>query len=187
VFVGVADPIGSGFVSSLARPGGNITGFLLFEASITGKWLAMLREIAPGLTRAALVINPKTAIYYEFYLRAAQAAASSLGIELVLGPVENAPAGIERAFDEFARTPNGGLILPPDTNTTIHRDLLVALAARPPPTRGLLSSSVVASFAGWVRLTPEDPLEEESPPGDCCRYTALFCLTPLDWLSARTS
>jgi putative ABC transport system substrate-binding protein len=130
VFVGVADPIGSGFVSSLARPGGNITGFLLFEASITGKWLAMLREIAPGLTRAALVINPKTAIYYEFYLRAAQAAASSLGIELVLGPVENAPAGIERAFDEFARTPNGGLILPPDTNTTIHRDLLVALAAR---------------------------------------------------------
>src|SRR5262249_23744326 len=63
VFVGVADPIGSGFVASLARPGGNITGFLLFEPSITGKWLAMLKEIAPNLKRAALVINPKTAPY----------------------------------------------------------------------------------------------------------------------------
>jgi putative tryptophan/tyrosine transport system substrate-binding protein len=112
VFVGVADPIGSGFVASLARPGGNITGFLLFEASITGKWLAMLREIAPSLSRAALVINPKTAVYYEFYLHAAQAAASSLGVELVFAPIENAPADIERAFEAFARTPNGGLVLP---------------------------------------------------------------------------
>ena len=68
VFVGVADPIGSGFVASLARPGANITGFLLFEASITGKWLAMLKEIAPNLARAAFVINLKTAPYYEFYL-----------------------------------------------------------------------------------------------------------------------
>jgi putative tryptophan/tyrosine transport system substrate-binding protein len=130
VFVTVADPIGSGFVASLARPGGNLTGLLLFEASITGKWLAMLREIAPRLTHATLVINPKSAPYHEFYLQAAQAAASSLGIELGLGSIENAPADIERAFDAFARTPNGGLILPPDTNATIHRDLLVALAAR---------------------------------------------------------
>jgi putative ABC transport system substrate-binding protein len=130
VFVGVADPIGSGFVASLAQPGGNITGFLLFEASITGKWLAMLRDIAPSLARAALVINPKTAVYYEFYLRAAQAAASSLGIELVLAPIENSPANIERVFEAFARAPNGGLMLLPDTNTTIHRDLIIRLAAR---------------------------------------------------------
>ena len=130
VFVGVADPIGSGFVVSLAQPGGNITGFLLFEASITGKWLAMLRDIAPSLARAALVINPKTAVYYEFYLRAAQAAASSLGIELVLAPIENAPANIERAFEAFARAPNGGLMLLPDTNTIVHRDLIIRLAAR---------------------------------------------------------
>ena len=68
VFTGVADPIGSGFVASLARPGGNITGLLLFEASITGKWLAMLKEIAQSLGRAALAINPKTAPYYKFYL-----------------------------------------------------------------------------------------------------------------------
>jgi putative tryptophan/tyrosine transport system substrate-binding protein len=130
VFVGIADPIGSGFVANLAQPGGNLTGLLLFEASITAKWLAMLRDIAPGLSRAALVINPKTAGYYEFYLRAAQAAASSLAIELVLAPIENAAADIERTIEAFARAPNGGLLLPPDTNTNVHRDLIIALAAR---------------------------------------------------------
>jgi ABC-type uncharacterized transport system substrate-binding protein len=130
VFTAVADPIGSGFVASLAQPGANITGFLLFEASITGKWLAMLRDMVPTLTRATLVINPKTAAYYEFYLRAARAAASSLGVELVFGPIGNAQAEIERAFEAFARTTNGGLLLPPDTNTNTHRDLLIALAAR---------------------------------------------------------
>jgi putative ABC transport system substrate-binding protein len=130
VFVSVADPIGSGFVASLAQPGANITGFLLYEASITGKWLAMLRDTVPALARATLVINPKTAAYYEFYLRAAQAAASSLGIELVFGPIGDARAEIESAFEAFARTSNGGLILPPDTNSNTHRDLLIALAAR---------------------------------------------------------
>ena len=142
VFTGVADPIGSGFVASLAKPGANITGFLLFEASITGKWLAMLRDMAPALARATLVINPKTAAYYEFYLRAAQAAASSLGIELALGPIGDAHAEIESAFEAFARTSNGGLLLPPDTNTNTHRDLLIALAARPPLARDLLGPSL---------------------------------------------
>src|SRR5262245_16149727 len=130
VFTAVADPIGSGFVASLAQPGANITGFLLYEGSITGKWLAMLRDMVPALARATLVINPKTAAYYEFYLRAAQAAASSLGVELVFGPIGGAHAEIERAFEAFARTSNGGLLLPPDTNTNTHRDLLIALAAR---------------------------------------------------------
>jgi putative tryptophan/tyrosine transport system substrate-binding protein len=130
VFVQIADPIGSGFVGSLARPGGNITGLLLFEASITGKWLALLREIAPRLARAALVINPKTAPYYDYYLHAAQAAASSLAIELVFSRIENAAADIERAIESFARVPDGGLVLPPDTNTIVHRDLIIALAAR---------------------------------------------------------
>ena len=130
VFTGVADPIGLGFVASLAQPGGNITGSLLFEASITGKWLAMLRGIAPALSRAALVINPKTAVYYEFFLRAAQAAASSLAIELVFVPIESATADIERTIEAFAQAPNGGLLLPPDTNTIVHRDFIIALAAR---------------------------------------------------------
>jgi putative ABC transport system substrate-binding protein len=83
--------------------------------------------MVPALARATLVINPKTAAYYEFYLRAAQAAASSLGVELVFGPIGDAAAEIERAFEAFARTSNGGLLLPPDTNTS---DLLIALAAR---------------------------------------------------------
>jgi putative ABC transport system substrate-binding protein len=130
VFTGVADPIGSGFVAGLARPGGNITGFLLFEASITGKWLAMLKEFAPDLARTALVINPKSAPYYQFYLRAAQAAASSLGIELVLAAIDNASTDIEQAIAAFARVPNGALVLPPDTNTNLHRDLMIRLAAR---------------------------------------------------------
>jgi putative ABC transport system substrate-binding protein len=90
----------------------------------------MLRDMVPAFTRSTIVINPKTAAYYEFYLRAARAAASSLGVELVFGPIGDAQAEIERAFEAFARTTNAGLLLPPDTNTTTHRDLLVALAAR---------------------------------------------------------
>jgi putative ABC transport system substrate-binding protein len=129
VFVGVADPIGSGFVAGLARPGGNLTGFLLFEASITGKWLAMLKDIAPGLARAALVINPKTAPYH-YFLQEAHAAAALLAIEVVLLPIGNALADIERPIEAFANVPNGGLVLPPDSNSIIHRDLLIALAAR---------------------------------------------------------
>jgi len=130
VFVGVADPIGSGFVSSLAQPGGNITGFLLFEASITGKWLAMLKEIAPHIGRAAIVINPRTAPYYEYYLREAQHAATALAIDIVFSPVGNAAADIERVIETFASVPNRGLVLPPDTNTNLHRDLIITLAAR---------------------------------------------------------
>jgi putative ABC transport system substrate-binding protein len=131
VFAGVtADPIGEGFVTSLARPGGNVTGLLLFETSVNGKWLAMLKEIAPRLARAALVVNPKTAPYYVYHQRAAEAAASSLGIELVLSPIGNTAAEIEGAIESFARVPNGGLVLIPDTNTRLHRDLIIALAAR---------------------------------------------------------
>jgi ABC-type uncharacterized transport system substrate-binding protein len=130
VFVGIADPVGAGLVNNLARPDGNATGFMLFEASITGKWLAMLKEIAPSLVRATLVINPRTAPYYEIYLRAAQAAASSLSIEVVFGPLENAAADIERAIEVFSQRPNGGLVLPPDSFTVVHRDLIIALAAR---------------------------------------------------------
>jgi putative ABC transport system substrate-binding protein len=130
VFTGVADPIGSGFVAGLARPGGNITGFMLFESSITGKWLAMLKEVAPDLARAALVINPRSAPYYQIYLRVAQAAAPSLGIEVIFVPLDNTAPEIERAIEVFARTPNGGLLLPPDSNTIVHRDLIIALAAR---------------------------------------------------------
>jgi ABC-type uncharacterized transport system substrate-binding protein len=131
VFVGItADPISSGFVASLARPGGNLTGVVLFEATVIGKWLAMLKEIAPRLTRAALVFNPKTAPYYDDYLRAGEAAASSLAVEFVPLSIENATADIERAMEAFARVPNGGLVMLPDTTNDVHRDLLIGLAAK---------------------------------------------------------
>ena len=127
VFVNVSDPIGAGFVASLARPGGNLTGVLHYEASITGKWLAMLKEIAPRLARAAILANPIGG--YHYFLRAAEAIAPSLAIELVPSPVENA-ADIERAIVAFARVPNGGVVLPPSATTIVHRDLVIALAAR---------------------------------------------------------
>ncbi len=127
VFVSVSDPIGPGFVASLARPGGKITGMLQYEAGITGKWLAMLKEIAPGLARVTLVGNPKTTAYDYFQL-AAEAAAQSLAIELVPSRVDTA-ADIERAIVAFARVPNGGLLLPPDITVSSNRDLIIALAA----------------------------------------------------------
>jgi putative tryptophan/tyrosine transport system substrate-binding protein len=144
IFVLVADPVGSGFVASLPRPGGNVTGLMQFEASVTGKWLAMLKEIAPRLERAAFVMNPKTAPFYNYYLRAAESLSPSLGIKLVPSLVENV-ADIERIIEAFARTPNGGLLLPPDTNTYLHRDLIIALAAQYSlPTVAWLRAFVVA-------------------------------------------
>jgi putative tryptophan/tyrosine transport system substrate-binding protein len=128
VFLNVSDPIGSRLVASLARPGGNLTGLLLYEEGITGKWLAMLKEIAPRLTRAALVANPKTTPY-DYFLRAAKAVAPSLAIDPVPSPIETA-ADIERSIESFAGVPNGGLVLLPDFTTTAHRDLIIALAAR---------------------------------------------------------
>jgi putative ABC transport system substrate-binding protein len=129
VFAGVSDPIGSGFVASLPRPGGNITGVMQYEASVTGKWLAMLKEIAPNLVRAAFVANPRTATFYNYYLQAAEAAAPSVGIEPVSTLVENA-TDIEPAIASFVSAPNGGLVLIPDVTTLVHRDLMIAIAAR---------------------------------------------------------
>ena len=129
VFAAIADPVGSGFISSLPQPGGNTTGVMLYEPTVTGKWLSMLKEIAPQLTRAAFVINPNTAPFYNYYLRAAEPLSRSLGIDLVPTLVANV-AEIERAIEAFARVPNGGLVVPPDATTTNNRDLIVALAAR---------------------------------------------------------
>jgi putative tryptophan/tyrosine transport system substrate-binding protein len=129
VFAAIADPIGSGFIASLPHPGSNITGVMLYEPSVAGKWLSMLKEIAPQLARAAFVVNPTTATFYNYYLRAAEPLSRSLGIDLVPTLVANT-ADIERAIEVFASAPNGGLVLPPDVTTTAHRDLIVALAAR---------------------------------------------------------
>jgi len=129
VFTEVSDPIGAGFINSLPRPGGNLTGVLLYETGIVGKWLAMLKEIAPGLTRVAVLGNPKTAPF-DYFRSAAESAAPSLAVEIVPAPVANAAADIERAITSFAATPNDGLIVLPDPTTGGHRDLIVALTAR---------------------------------------------------------
>jgi putative ABC transport system substrate-binding protein len=128
VFVAVIDPVGGGFVDSLARPGGNTTGFTLFEYGISGKWLELLKEIAPGVTRAAVLRDPAIASG-SGQLGAIQAVAPSLGEEL--SPVNVRDAGeIERAVAALARFPNGGLIVTRTTEVMAHGDLIVALAAR---------------------------------------------------------
>jgi putative tryptophan/tyrosine transport system substrate-binding protein len=129
VFAAVADPMGSGFIASLPRPGGNITGVMLYEPSVTGKWLSMLKEIAPQLLRAAFLVNPRSASFYNYYLRTAEPLSRSLGIDLVPTLVANT-AEIERAIEAFASAPNGGLVVPPDATSVTHRELIVALAAR---------------------------------------------------------
>jgi len=129
VFVYVSDPVGAGVVASLARPGGNTTGLLLYEESIAGKWLRMLKEISPPLTRAALVGNPK-GFTYDYFVRSSKTIAPALGIEVAPTPIENDAAAIEQPIAALARTPNCGLFLPPDITTDHYRDLIIALAAR---------------------------------------------------------
>ena len=128
VFGIVGDPIASGFVVSLPRPGGNMTGFTSLETSISGKWLGMLKEIAPHVSRAAFIANPAQ-MSYDQMLGAAQVLAPSLGIELV--PIRVATAAdIEREVQAFARRHNSGLVVPADLTMAVHRDLIVSLAAR---------------------------------------------------------
>jgi putative ABC transport system substrate-binding protein len=128
VFVGVVDPVSSGFVDSLAEPGGNITGFALYDYSIGGKWLEMLKEIAPGVTRVGVIRDAATTAGGG-QLGVIQAVAPSVGVEVV--PISVRDAGeIERAITAFARLPNGGLIVTGSTLAGVHRDLLVTLAAR---------------------------------------------------------
>jgi putative ABC transport system substrate-binding protein len=128
VFVNVADPVGAGFVESLSRPGGNITGFLQFEYGLSAKWLELLKEIAPRVTRAAILRDPTiTAGVGQFAV--IQSVASSVGVEVSPVNVRDA-AEIERAVTSFARSPNGGLVATTSALTLLHRDLIIALAAR---------------------------------------------------------
>ena len=128
VFVTVPDPVGAGFVDSLARPGGNATGFTAFEYGLSGKWLELLKEIAPGVTRAAVIRDPAiTAGIGQF--AAIQSVAPSVGVEV--SPVNVRDAGeIDRAITAFARSSNGGLIVTGSALAVAHRDLIVVLAAR---------------------------------------------------------
>jgi putative ABC transport system substrate-binding protein len=128
IFVLVADPIGSGYVASLPRPGGNMTGFAPIVASLGGKWAELLKEIAPTLARIALLSNPPTATFIEGYLNPFKTAAASLGMEAIIAPVHDMTE-VESLVATQAREPNGGLVVIPDAFTISHRSAITSLAA----------------------------------------------------------
>jgi putative ABC transport system substrate-binding protein len=129
IFVNVSDPIGSGFVTSFAKPGGNSTGFVTMEPTMAGKWMELLKEIAPRVTRSALLFNPTTAPYAEYFLDPFKAAAASFAVEATAARVRD-PAELEPTIAAQAREPNGGLIVMPDTFMSAHRAEITALSAK---------------------------------------------------------
>jgi putative ABC transport system substrate-binding protein len=130
VFTYVIDPIGAGFIASLARPGGNLTGLMAYEPSAVGKWLSMLKEIAPQTARVGILGNPKTAVYYDYLFGAAQAVASSLGLEAIRSRIENDAADIERVIGSIASSRSGGMVILPESTTTANHKLIATLTAR---------------------------------------------------------
>ncbi len=130
VFVNVADPVGSGFVASLARPGGKVTGFTNFDIALGTKWLELLKQLAPRVTRVACIFNPDTAPGRGlFFVRPMEAAAPSFAIELTHAPIHN-DAEIEAVISALGREPDGGLIVTPDPFIAVHREVILKSAAR---------------------------------------------------------
>jgi putative ABC transport system substrate-binding protein len=129
VFATVADPVGSGFVTSFSRPGGNVTGFTSIEPTMAGKWLGLLKEIAPRVARVAFLFNPVTAPYAQYFLNPLKAAALSFGVEANAAPVRDT-SELESVVAAQAREPNSGLIVTPDSFTHVHRAEITSLAAR---------------------------------------------------------
>jgi len=130
VFVGVSDPVGSHFVASIPQPGGSITGFTNFEPSLIGKWLQILKEVAPRVTRAAVMFNPKTAPDEgAFFLNPFEPIARPLAVEPIVSRVTDTN-DIESAVTALAHKPGGSLIIMPDAFNTVHRQLIILLAAR---------------------------------------------------------
>jgi putative ABC transport system substrate-binding protein len=161
IFVQVSDPVEQGFVASLRKPGGNLTGFAGTEFSVGGKWLDLLKEIAPGLARVAIMFNPDTAPQAKFFMRSIEAAASSLRVESVAVPVR-ATSEIEHVFESFTRAPGGGLILTTDPFTYPRQQLIAELASRHrlpaiswvpdfPKNGGLMSYGATISFVDQFR------------------------------------
>ena len=129
VFVNITEPVEQGFVQNLARPGGNITGFTSFESMIGGKWLQLIKEVDPRITRVAVIFNPQTAPFAGLFMRSIEAAAPGLAVEVTAMPVAS-DADIEAAMTDFARRPGGGMVAIPDSFTTEHREQVIAQAAR---------------------------------------------------------
>jgi putative tryptophan/tyrosine transport system substrate-binding protein len=129
IFVIVADPVGSGFVESLPHPGGNATGFTVMEPTVVGKWVELLKEIAPQIARVAILFNPTTATYAEYWLKPFRAVAASFALQAVEAPVHD-KSELESVVAAHARQPNGGLIVMPDGFLNVHRAEIVSLTAR---------------------------------------------------------
>jgi putative ABC transport system substrate-binding protein len=129
LFVQVIDPVAAGFVTSLARPGGNVTGVTTFEFSMGGKWLETLKDVSPQIARVAVLYNPKTAPFAGLLLRSIAAAAPSFALEPIDTPVQDA-AEIERAIDAIAQKSNSGLLVLPDASNLLHRELITTRAAK---------------------------------------------------------
>jgi putative tryptophan/tyrosine transport system substrate-binding protein len=129
IFANVTDPIGSGFVASLPRPGGNATGFVNMEDSMSGKWLQLLKEVAPRTGKVAFLFNPRTAPYFQYYLNALKSVAPSFAVEAIAAPV-NDPSELEPVVAAYGREDNGGMIVMTDNFTTSHRVEITRLAAR---------------------------------------------------------
>jgi ABC-type uncharacterized transport system substrate-binding protein len=175
VFVMVTDPVSEGFVASLARPGGNITGFTIFEHSFAGKWLEMLKEAAPALTRVAVMQNPDHPSWTA-YLRVINEVAPKLGVAVTPAPASN-PAEIESALDAFARAPNGGLVILPSNLATNHRGVIAAAAIRHrlpsiysqrlyPASDGLMSYGVVVPETYRQAASYVDRILKGAKPAD---------------------
>ncbi len=129
VFVVVGDPIGQGFVPSLAHPGGNITGFTAFEFTISGKWLELIKEIAPAVQRVSFIFNPQAGPYAEKFVQSIEPVAPSFGVRLLVSPIRDA-AEIDRVMAAVSGEPKGGVIVSPDAFTIANRGLITSLAAR---------------------------------------------------------
>jgi putative ABC transport system substrate-binding protein len=156
VFTLVTDPVADGFVASLARPGGNATGFTIFEHSFAGKWLEMLKESVPAMTRVAVMQNPDHPAW-KGYLHAIGEIAQGMGVEVTPSPITG-PADVEPALAAFARIPNGGLVLLPSLMVTVNRDLIAATALRLGLPSIYLARAYVASGGlmsyGFVGIEP---------------------------------
>jgi putative tryptophan/tyrosine transport system substrate-binding protein len=175
VFIQVTDPVSDGFVVSLARPGGNVTGFTIFEHSFAGKWLEMLKEVVPAMTRVAVMQNPDHPAW-NAYLSAIREVASGMGVEVTPAPVSN-PAEVETTLTAFGQRPNGGVVLLPSPFVTTNRELIatvtlqhrlpsIYLARRYPVSGGLMSYGIDAFDQGRQAASYVDRILKGAKPGE---------------------
>jgi putative tryptophan/tyrosine transport system substrate-binding protein len=178
VFVGVSDPVAQGFVTSIIKPSGNVTGFGMYEFSVGGKWLGLLREVAPSLARVAVMFNPDTSPQSKLFMQAIASSAPTLGLQVLALPI-HATSDIAPTLEEFSRQPNGGLILPTDTFTRLRWALIsdLAVAHRLPTIGaedGFCNNGGLMSYSASVSLADQfgqaagyvDRILKGEKPGD---------------------